>query len=90
LENAAFLAMTQHQLGQREQARTHLQELRTNLKALQSRGLFEEEDSHTFLQEPETLIQGDPEPARSESPERKTETDPNDDLRTPEDGRSLE
>jgi tetratricopeptide (TPR) repeat protein len=60
LENAAFLAMTQHQLGQHEHARKHLQELRKNLKALQSRGLFEEEESRTYLQEAETLIEQDP------------------------------
>jgi hypothetical protein len=65
-------------IGADVKAAIPMQELRKKLKALQSRGLFEEEESQTYLQEAETLIQGDADSKKSQSPNRTSATNPPD------------
>ena len=65
-------------IGADAKAAIPMQELRKKLKALQSRGLFEEEESQTYLQEAETLIQGDADSKKSQSPNRTSATNPPD------------
>ncbi len=65
----AFLAMMKHQMGQKNEARAHLQELRDYMEVFKE--YWEEdsgpEDPRPFTQEAETLIQGDPQKPESEN-----------------------
>jgi len=73
----AFLAMTKHQLGQEDEARAHLQQLRDFVKALQDYwDIGYPVDIRPLVQEAEAVFQGDVDARKVESPDPKSETDP--------------
>ena len=72
----ALLAMTKHQMGQKNEARAHLQELRDYMEVF--REYWDEdygqEDPRPFVQEAVALIQGDPQKPESENSESQTDS----------------
>jgi WD40 repeat protein len=79
VENPAFLAMTQHRLGQKEQSRATLHELHKIIRALKKSDWDAYEGRWgAFLREAETLVEGDAEPKESEPKKPKSETRPKD------------
>jgi tetratricopeptide (TPR) repeat protein len=54
----AFLAMTHYRLGQKEQARVQLEELRRSMKTFKDLHWSPDEDSAAFVREAEALFQG--------------------------------
>jgi hypothetical protein len=60
LADVTFLAMTYHQLGQKEKAREYLQKLREQVKALPPTPVAAVNEGRVFLAEAEALIEGPP------------------------------
>ncbi len=74
----AFLAMTKCQMGRKDEAREHLEELRDYMETFKEywEEDYGQEDPRPFAQEAEAVFQGDVDSRKVESPDPKSETDP--------------